>query len=108
MAERLIASVLKTEEQKCSVGSNPTLPAILIAESTRGLSHCAHNAAFVGSNPASAILINNIGKEVKIMEKRNLNLTNVALFVILCAQAVILLSIQEQMSSAVYRLLMQA
>jgi len=31
MAERFIASVLKTEEQKCSVGSNPTLPATFIA-----------------------------------------------------------------------------
>ena len=42
------------------------------------------------------------------MKEKNSNLINVALFVILCAQAVILFSIQEQMSNAVYRLLMQA
>jgi hypothetical protein len=41
------------------------------------------------------------------MKEKNSNLTNIALFVILCTQAVILLSIQEQMSSAIYRLLMQ-
>lgn len=70
MAERLIASVLKTEEQKCSVGSNPTLPAILIAESTRGLSHCAHNAAFVGSNPASASFLRTWCNGSTILSKR--------------------------------------
>ena len=41
------------------------------------------------------------------MEKRNSNLTNVALFVILCAQFVILFCNQEQISNTVYRLLMQ-
>jgi hypothetical protein len=41
MAERFIASVLKTEVAKVTVGSNPTLPAIL----ERWLSGLKHSLA---------------------------------------------------------------
>lgn len=75
------------------------------------VSQCAHNAppfGLEGSNPSSAILINNVRKEVKTMKNKcKCNITNIALFTILCVQFLILCCNQKEISDLVYNTLMR-